>query len=845
MSRGGGLPLAWRLALRDLRGGLGGFGVFIACLVIGVAAIAAVGTVSGAVVGGLNADARKLLGGDVDLRLVHRPAEDDQLAHLRRTAGALSSVVEMRAMARPDPATDRRSLVELKAVDGAYPLTGALELEGGGDLAAALEKRDGLWGAAAQPALLAKLGVTVGDVLRVGEARFQVRAVIRHEPDWVASVFTLGPRLMIAEGALADTKLVQPGSQVRYHYRLTMAPGVDAGDWTRDLRDAFPKAGWRVRGVDESAPGVRRFVERMTLFLSFVGLTALLVGGIGIGNAVKTYLDGRTATIATLKCVGAPSGLVFRVYLLQITLIALGGIAVGLAIGATAPLAVLAAIADLLPVRPRIAVEAAPLLTAAGFGLLAALTFSLWPLAQAREVPGAALFRREVVPPDARPRRSALALIALGGVLLAAMTVVTASDRYFAYWFVGGTVATLLALRGGAALVMALARRVKRPPGAEWRLALTNLYRRGTLTPNVFLSLGTGMAVLVAVTQIEQNLSNQVDRRLPEEAPAFFFLDVQPDQVADFDGTIAAFPQARDFQRVPSLRGRIVKINGVPVEEAEIAPESAWAVRGDRALTYATKMSEGSEIVAGKWWPPDYAGPPQISFDARVARGFGVGVGDTLTINVLGREITATIGSLREIDWRSLRFDFAIIFAPGVLEGAPHTHVAAVRAPPSAEDAMEKAVTDRFANVTVVRVREALQAAARILDGVGTAVRGTASITILAGILVLAGTVAAGRARRIYDSVVFKVLGATRWSVLKSFLLEYAVLGASTGAIAAAVGTATAWAVVRFLMRMQWSLPVTATALVIAACLSVTVVIGFLGTWRVLGHKAAPYLRNE
>jgi len=839
------LALAWRLALRDLRGGLRGFGVFISCLIIGVAAIAAVGTVSGSVVGGLNADARKLLGGDVDLRLLHREAKPEHLSHLRDSTGASSAVVEMRAMARPDPKNGKRSLVEMRAVDDAYPLTGTMQLRGGGDLHAALARRDGLWGAVVLPGLLTKLGVEVGDVLRVGEARFRITAEIEREPDFVASIFTLGPRLMVAAGAIAETKLVQPGSQVRYHYRATMSPGVDAGDWIEALREKFPQAGWRVRGVDESAPGVRRFVERMTLFLSFVGLTALLVGGIGVGNAVKSYLDGRTATIATLKCVGAPSGLVFHIYLLQIMLIALGGIAVGAVIGGTAPLAVLAAIADKLPVAPQIGFYAGPLLLAALFGLTAAVTFSLWPLAQAQEVPGAALFRREVAPPDARPRRSALALIGAGVLLLALMTILTASDRYFAYWFVGGTIATLLALRGGAALVMAAAKRIKRPPGSEWRLALTNLYRRGTLTPNVFLSLGTGMAVLVAVTQIEQNLSHQVDQRLPEEAPAFFFIDVQPQQVADFDSTVTGFSETRDFQRVPTLRGRIVKIKGVPVEEAEIAPESAWAVRGDRSLTYATKMSEGSEIVAGKWWPANYQGPPIISFDARVARGFGVEVGDTLTINVLGREIEAEIASLREIDWRSLRFDFAIIFAPGTLEGVPHTHIAAVRAPQASEDPIEKAVSSRFANISVVRVREALLAAAQILEGVGTAVRGTASITILAGVLVLAGTVAAGRARRIYDSVVFKVLGATRASVLKSFLLEYTVLGVSTGVIAAGVGTITAWAVVKFLMRMEWTTPYAATAVVIAACLGVTVIVGFFGTWRVLGHKAAPYLRNE
>ena len=847
------LPLAWRLARRELRAGLDGFRVFLACLAIGVAAIAGVGSLSLAVVEGLRADGRVILGGDVDLRLHHRPPTADQDSFLDSNAARVSRTVGMRAMARRTGSDAgagagkegrRLSLVELKAVDGAYPLVGAMDLQPPGALAPALAQRDGVWGAVVDGNLLPRLGIALGDQVKVGDAVFQVRATIRREPDRVAGVLSFGPRLMIAAEALAGTGLVRPGSQVYYHRRMVLAAGSDRGAWTERLTEAFPEAGWRIRGINDAAPGVRRFVERMTLFLGFAGMTALLVGGIGVGNGVRAYVDGKTATIAVMKSIGASGGLVFAIYMLQVLALAVGGILIGLVFGAGLPAVAAWALSGVLPVAPRVDLYAAPLVLAAVFGLLIAVTFTIWPLARARSVPAAGLFRARIAPPTGRPGNWALAAVAIGAVALAVLTLATATDRGFAAWFVGGAIATLLALGGGARLLAAIARRFSTVRNPAWRLALANIQRPGGTATSIVLSLGLGISVLVAVAQIEGNLTNQIDERIPETAPAFFFIDIQPDQVADFDRIIADVPGSGASRRVPTLRGRIVHINGVPVEDATIAPEVEWAVRGDRVITYAREPAADVRIVAGDWWPADYQGPPLISLDAGVARGFGVVPGQTLSINVLGREIKARIGSLREIDWRSLRFDFAIIFAPGTLEAAPHTHIAAVNAAETAEDAVERAVADRFANISAIRVREALGAAAKLLAGIATAVTATASIAVLAGALVLAGAVAAGQRRRIYDAVVFKVLGATRRAALGAFAAEFAVLGLATGAVASVIGTLTAWAVVVFLMRMEWTFLPAVAAVTVGASLIATLIIGFAGTWRALGAKAAPYLRN-
>jgi putative ABC transport system permease protein len=299
-----------------------------------------------------------------------------------------------------------------------------------------------------------------------------------------------------------------------------------------------------------------------------------------------------------------------------------------------------------------------------------------------------------------------------------------------------------------------------------------------------------------------------------------------------------------DVQRVPTVRARIVKLNGEAADARAVRPEVAWVLRGDRALTYAGAMPPKTRVVAGKWWKADYGGPPLVSFDVEAARGMNVGVGDTLTVNVLGREITARIANLRAIDWGDLTMNFVLIFAPGTLEAAPHTHLAAAHVDAAREEALFKAVTDRFPNVSAVRVRDALEAAARLVAQVGIAVRLTAGITIVVGALVLAGAVAAGHRRRVYDAVVLKVLGATRREVGLAFLIEYGMIGLLAAIMAAAIGTLAAWALVTRTMGMEWYFLPGTVAATAALGVALTMAMGFAGTFRALGQKAAPLLRN-
>ncbi|NIA71061.1 FtsX-like permease family protein [Pelagibius litoralis] len=840
----GSLPLALRLARRELRGGLKGFRIFLACLTLGVAAIAGVGSVSEAMLQGLQRDGRSLLGGDMDLRLTHVEASAEQLAWLGERA-EISTTSEMRAMARGLDEGSRRVLVELKAVDNLYPLYGAVELAPALDLDKALAQQDGVWGTVVDGNLLRRLEVELGELVQIGDTQYQVRAVLEREPDRTSRAFTLGPTFMVQQESLAATGLVQPGSLIRNHYRLRLDSQTSAAALRSDLTETFPEAGWRIRDTTQAAPGIGRFIDRLTLFLTLVGLTALLVGGVGVGNAVRSYLDGKTGTIATMKCLGAPGRLVFQIYMAQILALALVGIVIGVAIGALSPPAAQAVIGDALGWRAELAIYPVPLLTAAAFGILTAITFSLLPLARARAVPAASLFRDLITPAKALPDRSVLPALVFSGGLLAGLAVLTASDRMLAFYFVVGAIAALALFRLAAQAIISLSRRLPRSRRPGLRLAITNLHRPGAPTGSVVMSLGLGLTVLVAIALIEGNLSRQLQQSLPEEAPGFYFIDIQPDQVADFDSLVAGLPGITEVQRVPMLRGRISAVNGVSPRDMEIPADVQWIFRGDRGLTWMREPRAGDELTAGDWWPADYSGDPLVSLDNDVGQALGIGPGDKLSVNILGRDVEVTIANLRVIDWSNLTINFVMVFSPGLLEQAPQSHIATVKAEPEAEDGLEIAVTDRFINVSSIRVKEALEQVGQLMTHIATAVRAIAAVALAAGVLVLAGAVAAGHHRRVYDAVVLKVLGATRRVIAQAFLLEYGLLGLVTATIAAAIGSLAAYLVLTEIMGTPFVFMPQAVLTTALLATAITVAFGFAGTWRALGQKAAPLLRNE
>ncbi|SMF78119.1 putative ABC transport system permease protein [Tistlia consotensis] len=854
---GGRWPLSLRLARRELRSGpasgFRGFRIFLACLLLGVAAIAAVGSLAQAMLDGLEQNGRALLGGEAELRLLHREATPAELAWLTANSGRLSETAELRAMAR-DPGGGQRRLVELKAVDGSYPLYGALATEPAGLGPAALAERDGSWGALVDPALLGRLGLEVGDRLAIGGLDYRIRGTIRHEPDRAGRVFSFGPRVMVALASLPATGLVQPGSLIEYHYRLDLPPGRAFADWRKRLVAALPESGWRIRGLAQAAPGIQRFVEQVRLFMTLVGLTALLVGGVGIANAVGSYLEQKKPTIATLKCLGAPAFLIFRAYLWQVLALALLGTLGGLVVGALVPLAVGPLLSERLNFQVAGGLYPGALALAALFGLLTTLAFSLWPLARAQQVPAVALFRDTVQRARRWPPRWAVAATGLAALALAGTAVLGTSDSRLALGFILGAALALAAFRLAAHGLVRVAERLPRPRRPDLRLALANLHRPGAPTANVAMSLGLGLTVLVAIALIQGNLRQRVLEELPAEAPSFYFIDIQPDEVATFQKIVGATPGVVAETRVPMLRGRITRVNGKRPEDLQIPKQVTWVFQGDRGLTWRATPPEGAKLTEGQWWPADYRGAPLVSLDDEVGKALGLHPGDHLTINVLGRDFTVEIANLRTVEWADLKINFVMIFSPGLLEGAPHQDIATVRLQPgpddalgqaAAEDALERRVTDALPNVSAIRVKEALQTFAQMLDSIAAAVTATAGVTLLAGTLVLAGAVAAGHRRRIYDAVVLKVLGATRADIGRAFLLEYGLIGLVTALLAALAGSLAAWWVLTDIMNSPFHFLAGRVALTVLLATAVTLLFGFVGTWRALAQKAAPLLRNE
>ncbi|HEY1876930.1 MAG TPA: FtsX-like permease family protein, partial [Rhizomicrobium sp.] len=840
------LRLALRFARRELRGGFQGFRIFFLCLLLGSAAISGVESLSDAFLTGLKDQGQVLLGGDVAVNLVHRPAVPAERAFLD-AQGQVSQTVSMRAMAY---ARDNRArqLVELKAVDDRWPLFGTPTFTPAQDLRDVIAcEDDGICGAAAEQSLLDRLHVKRGDLIKVGNATFRIMAVLDKEPDRISTGFTLGPQLLISAHGLPATGLVTPESLVDYTYRIALknAGGDPAqsraaiATFRARAQASFPDAGWNIRDRTDAAPGIKRFVEQLTMFLTLVGLVALGVGGVGAGQAILAFLDRKRADIAILKTLGASGGFVFLVFFVQVMTVAVLATVTGAALGAALPFAAVWIFGSRLPVPPSFGLYPVPLLLSLAFGLLSAIAFAVPPLSRARTVPPASLFRDLVAPARAQRQNFYRAISAAAAIGIVVLTLLVAPSRVFAAEFLAGAAAILVLLRliaeGLRRFIVALPR--SRSP--LLRLALTNLVRPGAATGGVVTALGLGLTLLATVTLLNATINTQVSAALPARAPSFFFVDIQPDETANFDHVITGFSGASDYKRTPMIRGRITALNGVPSAEARVAPDAKWALNGDRGITYAATPPAGTIITEGKWWPANYDGPTLISLDQAIANGTGLKIGDAMTLNVLGRSFDGRIANLRKVDFTTGGQNFVLVLSPGLIDKAPHAFLATVRITPGQENDMYMAVTDRFPNISTVRVKDAIQQVQDLLSSLAEGVSAASLVTILAGLLVLAGAIAAGARARLYDATILKVLGATRARIALVYVMEYGILGAATGVIALAAGTLAAWSIAFFILDVPLTFDLRAVLVTVAGGAAATLFFGLLGALGALRAKPA------
>lgn len=837
---------AGRIARRELRGGLGAFRIFLLCLTLGVMAITAVGTVRGAIQDGIAREGASLLGGDAEMQFTYRFATEAERAWMADTAEAVSEIADFRSMAVVTrDGMSERGLTQVKAIDTLYPLVGAVRLEPDMPLHSALKGEGGHPGAVMQKVLIDRLGLAVGDVFRLGTQDFVLMAELAAEPDASGAGFSLGPRTIVFREDLRASGLLGPGTLFDSHYRLRLPEGASLDRLEAEAEARFRDAGMRWRDSRRGAPGVDRFVDRIGSFLVLVGLAGLAVGGVGISASVRAYLGTKTATIATLRSLGADRSTIFLTYLLQIAALTVVGVLAGVTLGAALPIALGPLIEARLPVPIATGLQWRAIGEAALYGTLTAFIFALWPLARTEDVRAATLFRDGNAAGRVLPRPIYLVVIGGLSVLLIATAAWASSVPGLALWAAAGILGSLGVLALAAMGLRWLARRATKNglargrPALRWALAAIGGPREEAVS--VVLSLGLGLAVLAAVGQIDRNLREAIQSDLPQRAPSYFFVDIQSDQLLGFLDRLDTDPGVSRVDTAPMLRGVITQINGRPARE--VAGDH-WVIRGDRGVTYSATQPETVQMAAGTWWPEDYTGPPLISFAAEEAAEMGIGIGDRLTVNVLGRDIEAEISSLRVVDFSTAGIGFVLSMNPAALAGAPHTHIATVYAEETAEAAILRDLAGAYPNITAIRVRDAIDNVARVLGGIAAASAWGAGATLLTGFVVLIGAAAAGEQARVYEAAVLKTLGARRRRILLSFGLRAAILGGAAGAVALAAGALAGWGVMRWVMEAEFRLIWGSALTIIAGGILATLLAGLAFAWRPLAARPAQVLRS-
>ncbi|MDD3019726.1 MAG: FtsX-like permease family protein [Alphaproteobacteria bacterium] len=830
--------LALKWALRDIRGAWSSFSLVLVCLVIGLAAITTVHITAGSVLGSIQKNSRTILGADWIVRQIYSPVGEKERDWLKDRGAVISETAEMRPMLI-NPVTGDSALVELKVVDDLYPLYGSFTLTSGNSFSGSTAN-----GIILEPSLRGRLNLKETGMLQLGTLKLHVSGWIANEPDRAGSGrFGLAPRVIISWKDFLRSGLSTPESLISYDLRVKWPEGGEP--LADEFKAAFPQSSWRLTTHDNASPQIQRFVNNTLQFLTLVGLSALLIGGIGIANGLKAYFETRLTSIAIYKMIGTPQPILRGVYGWQIAILTCIGTCIGLVIGAGLTWVGFNLVRDMLPFPVDIIYTVEAIGVPAIFGILTMCLFSLWPFGQAERTSPLVLFRHGAVNAGQRPSTDILIMLAGAAVALSVFIFTMATDRLFALSFIMGAFICFLIYAGIGYLVRILAARHASSSSLMIRLALTNLGGPRNATVLTLISIGIGLTVLASVTLVDRNMRGILTENMPSDAPSFFFLDIQPHQKDNFIKQLNEWPDARNLIMTPNLRGRIKSVNGIPAEQSLKDNRERWLLQNDRGFTYMANQPAHSEVTSGAWWPADYKGPPLVSVVDDVERGFGVKPGDTITVTILGRDITATIANVREVNWTSFTINFAITFAPGTLESAPHNWLATVIAPPDSEADLQRAISKEFPNISMVRVSEAVKSIQDILGQMVMAVRIMAILALVTGIFVLAGALTATRSQRAYDAVILKVMGAPQSLLLKGLCLEFALLGIIAAGLAGGLGLAISWGIMGPLMDLGWTFYPATAALIVSGGFAVIFIAGIAILHSILKSPVRGYLQDE
>ncbi|AKM09514.1 ABC transporter permease [Croceicoccus naphthovorans] len=835
-----GWPLALRLARRDFSWRFRGLRLLVVCLFLGAAALAAIGTLETAIRDQLSDRGQEILGGDLEFSAYGREASADELAAMQ-ALGRVSWGTRVQSLATTGDAT---APVQLKSVDDAWPLYGTFRLRDGREAGA--PPAGEAW---VDKGVLDRLDAEVGDMIGLGRAQVRIGGVIAEEPDRLSEGFSLGPPVIISDATMAQTDLIQPGSMARAKYRVALTSGQEPDAAVEGFETQFPDASWDTRTRERASPGADRLMANMGQFLGLVGLAALVIAGIGISGAVSSWLEGRRGTVATLKVLGATSEDVLRLHALQVLAAAFVGVGAGLIVGVLAVPGLAALLEGLLPIDAGFVIAPLALVRAAVFALLVALVFAAPPLLAARSITAMALLRARGAPPPGIWRAAAKPVLA-GLAAIVVLALATAHEVGLTAGFLAAAACILGLLAAlGLGIRKAAARLPRRGGSLAVRMGLAALDRPGSPTVALVTALGFGLSAFAAIAAIQTSLDAYIAATVPEQAPDYFVLDLPRDGERSFRDLVEEEAPGSQVRTVPSMRGAILAY-GPPeamtrVSDLEDIPEGAWALRGERGLTYATEIPPGNAVTSGAWWPADYDGPPLVSVDQELADALDLKVGDHITISLLGIERDAEIASLRQVEWEDMGFNYVLVFSPGAIDDAPHNLYASIMVGAGADGGpLLGALVRAFPTSSVIEIGGVLEQARDILGSLALAIFAAASVAVLAGLAVLLGAIAAARARETYDSVILRVLGASRGQLLGALVVRYALLALVLGVVGMGIGMATGWFVIdrlfEFPFRPDWAV---VTAVVIGGG-ALVVGAATLASLPVLHARPAQALRS-
>jgi putative ABC transport system permease protein len=838
---------AWlRIARRELAGGVGGFWIYLACLALGAWAIAASGSVTTAFDAGLTVQSHMLLGGDAALNLSQREATPDEIAWMKARAepGKVSQAAGVDLMGRKD---DVIRQVDMRGIDGAYPLVGAIKLNPGAPpVADALAKRDGVWGVIASPKFVSEFKVKPGDRLTLGDETVEVRAELVSEPDRLSTADEFQPRALISIDALREWNQLDQGRLFRTTYRLLLKPG-EADHMEADVKAAWGDSGMRYVGPKDAVDGLRMLLDMMNTFMSVVGIAALVAGGVGVSQATTSFLESRVESIAALKALGADAGTIRAAYAVQLAALAALGSAVGVALGSLSPWILDLTIGDKIPLPAVLAFYPLPLLKAFVLGMLAAAMFATPALGRARATPPAALFRNLGEGMGKAPWAERVVAV-LAAIALVAVATLGADRPEMVIGLLIGAGLAWSVLMGAALLIKRLARAASRHARGYVRLALASLGGPGSLAPTVAPALGLGLALLTLVAVVQTNVLGQIRDTAPANAPSLFFRQIPQDSVAAFDQLMREqgvdTSDLKQYRRAPFILGRVISLKGRELRPEDVSDRAQWVVRGEAPMTYLGPRPPEANIRAGKWWPADYRGPLLVSVEETAANGLGLKVGDTMGFRIFGRDLDAKVASIRRVDWGGFGANMAFILSPGTLEAAKPFHTAILQIPPAKEDAVINAVADRFPGVLTFPLRRTLETAADLLDQISLVVIVLASVVTLAGILVLFGAFAAAARKRRRESALLKTFGASRPAILALYAFEFALAGLVAAVLGAGMGVIAAHPIVIEIIEAQWRFALK-PVLTVASIAVISAALGGVAVgWATLSHRPARVLRS-